>query len=134
DQAESIVEQELARFIESFRGRQVGPTVSALRARVLSLAKTEAEKLVAGMPHLAERDRRAILDFADSVAKKLLHAPQMALKKDTSGDGVPLVTAVQRLFDLTIVEAVPAPETDAEAEAGAGAGDTRTAAPAALKI
>ena len=58
------------------------------------------------MPHLAERDRRAILDFAESVAKKLLHAPQMALKKDTSGDGVPLVTAVQRLFDLTVVEAV----------------------------
>jgi glutamyl-tRNA reductase len=106
DQAESIVEQELTRFVESFRGRQIGPTVTALRARVLSLAKGEAEKLVAGMPHLAERDRRAILDFAENVAKKLLHTPQMALKKDTSGDGVPLVTAVQRLFDLTIVEAV----------------------------
>ena len=105
EQAESIVAEELARFIESFRGRQIGPTVTALRARVLSLAKGEAEKLVAGMPHLAERDRRAILDFAESVAKKLLHAPQMALKKDTSGDGMPLVTAVQRLFDLTIVEA-----------------------------
>jgi glutamyl-tRNA reductase len=113
EQAETIVEQELSRFIESFRGRQVGPTVSALRARVLSLAKAEAEKLVAGMPHLAERDRRAILDFADSVAKKLLHAPQMALKKDTSGDGVPLVTAVQRLFDLTVVEAVDDPSADA---------------------
>ena len=63
EQAESIVEQELGRFIESFRGRQVGPTVVALRARVLTLAKTEAEKLVDGMPHLAERDRRAILVF-----------------------------------------------------------------------
>jgi glutamyl-tRNA reductase len=116
EQAESIVEQELSRFVESFRGRQVGPTVSALRARVLSLAKTEAEKLVAGMSHLAERDRRAILDFAESVAKKLLHAPQMALKKDVSGDGVPLVIAVQRLFDLTVVEAVE--DLGAEAPAG----------------
>jgi len=118
EQAESIVEQELGRFIESFRGRQVGPTVVALRARVLTLAKTEAEKLVNGMPHLAERDRRAILSFAESVANKLLHAPQMALKKDTSGDGVPLVTAVQRLFDLTVVEAVEDP-ADAPASEGA---------------
>ena len=118
EQAESIVEQELGRFIESFRGRQVGPTVVALRARVLTLAKTEAEKLVNGMPHLAERDRRAILRFAESVANKLLHAPQMALKKDTSGDGVPLVTAVQRLFDLTVVEAVEDP-ADAPAAEGA---------------
>ena len=113
EQAEGIVEQELGRFIDSFRGRQVGPTVTALRARVFALAKTEAEKLVAGMPHLAERDKRAILDFAESVAKKLLHAPQVALKKDTSGDGVPLVTAVQKLFDLTVVEAIEDPTDDA---------------------
>jgi glutamyl-tRNA reductase len=119
DQAESIVEQELARFVESFRGRQIGPTVTALRARFLSLAKGEAEKLVAGMGHLADRDRRAILDFAENIAKKLLHAPQMALKKDTSGDGMPLVTAVQRLFDLTVVEAVEDPAAEAtEAVAG----------------
>ncbi len=139
EQAESIVEQELTRFIESFRGRQVGPTVAALRARVLTLAKTEAEKLVAGMSHLSERDRRAILQFAESVANKLLHAPQMALKKDTSGEGVPLVTAVQRLFDLPVVEAVedlaaddsaapPAPRSAAAAEADVGDGDGAGAA------
>jgi glutamyl-tRNA reductase len=122
EQAESIVEQELTRFIESFRGRQIGPTITALRARVLSLAKGEAEKLVAGMGHLADRDRRAILDFAENIAKKLLHAPQMALKKDTSGDGVPLVTAVQRLFDLTVVESV-----DDGAAAPAEVAETRDA-------
>ena len=138
EQAEGIVEQELTRFVESFRGRQVGPTVSALRARVLSVAKTEAEKLVAGMPHLIDRDKRAILDLAEGIAKKLLHAPQMALKKDTSGDGVPLVTAVQRLFDLTVVEAVDTGDDDAEARPDGPrrrtperAADSSTSAPAA---
>ena len=43
----------------------------------------------------------------------------MALKKDTSGDGVPLVTAVQRLFDLTVVEAVEDP-ADAPGRRGRG--------------
>jgi len=37
------------------------------------------------------------------------------LKKDASGDGVPLVTAVQRLFDLTVVETVDDPGADVPA-------------------
>jgi glutamyl-tRNA reductase len=111
EQAEAIVEQELARFIESFRGRQVGPVVVALRARVLGLAKTDAEKMLATMPHLAERDRRAVMELAEGLAKKLLHAPQVALKKD-GGDAMSLVQAVQRLFDLPAVEAVMADEAD----------------------
>ena len=62
----------------------------------------------------------------------------MALKKDTSGDGVPLVTAVQRLFDLTVVEAVDTGDDDAEARPDGPrrrtperAADSSTSAPAA---
>ncbi|HEX3695401.1 MAG TPA: glutamyl-tRNA reductase [Polyangia bacterium] len=105
DQAEAIVEQELARFIESYRGRQVGPTVTALRARVLGWANADADKTLAAFPQLGERERRAVRALAEGLAKKLLHPLQIALKKD-SGDALPLVTAVQRLFDLPAVEAV----------------------------
>ncbi|HET6284148.1 MAG TPA: glutamyl-tRNA reductase [Polyangia bacterium] len=105
DQAESIVEQELARFIQSYRGRQVGPTVTALRARVLGLYRADAEKIIASFPQLGEREQRAILELAEGSAKKLLHPLQMALKRD-AGDALPLVAAVQLLFELTVVEAV----------------------------
>ena len=44
--------------------------------------------------------------LAEAFAKKLLHAPQMALRNDDA-DGVPLVVAVQRLFALEV--AAPAP-------------------------
>ena len=110
DQAEAIVEQELARFVESYRGRQVGPMVTALRAHVLGLAKAESDRTLAAFPQLGERERRAFVDLAEGLAKKLLHAPQIALKKD-GGDALPLVTAVQRLFNLQPLEAVP-PMTD----------------------
>jgi glutamyl-tRNA reductase len=109
DRAEAIVEQELVRFVESYRGRRVGPTISALRARVLGVAKIETEKLVTAMPGLGERERRAIFELTEGIAKKILHAPQMALKKDTD-DGLPLVLAVQRLFELSVVETVDPPE------------------------
>jgi hypothetical protein len=66
------------------------------------------------------------------VAKKLLHAPQMALKKDTSGDGVPLVTAVQRLFDLTVVESVEDPGADAPGGEREAAAATEVAAGAPM--
>jgi glutamyl-tRNA reductase len=130
-EAEAIVEQELGRFIQAFKGRQLGPTVTALRARVLGLAKAEAEKLCAGMPQLDERARRAVMAFADNLAKKLLHAPQMALKKD-GGDPVSLVLAVQRLFELelAVVEPVAEPEDDATVAAAAaepGSGSKKVA-------
>jgi glutamyl-tRNA reductase len=127
DQAESIVEQELARFIQSFRGRQVGPTVTALRARVLGLYRADAEKLIASSPQLGEREQRAILELAESSAKKLLHPLQVALKKD-GGDALSLVAAVQMLFELTVVESVESADT--------GDGDDRAPAldPAAPTI
>jgi glutamyl-tRNA reductase len=124
DQAEAIVEQELARFIQSYRGRQVGPMVTALRARLLGMAKADAEKASAAFPQLGERERRAFFDLAEGLAKKILHAPQIALKKD-AGEPLPLLAAAQRLFDLPPVEAV-APPADEEAE-GSEDGDQKKA-------
>jgi len=56
----------------------------------------------------------------------------MALKKDTSGDGVPLVTAVQRLFDLTVVESVEDPGADAPVAAAAASAPAAAPAPHAV--
>ena len=51
------------------------------------------------------------MDLADSIAKKLLHLPQMALRNDH--DEVPLVVAVQRLFGLEVAEPAPVEEPEA---------------------
>ena len=117
DGAEAIVAQELDRFLKAWRGRQLGPTVTALRAHVLGMAQAEAARILAANPGLGERERKLIADTAEAFAKKLLHAPQMALRNDDA-DGVPLVVAVQRLFALEV--AAPAP-LDAEGEESAPA-------------
>jgi glutamyl-tRNA reductase len=116
-EAEVIVEQEVGRFVKAWRGRQLAPTVTALRTHVLGLAQAEASRIAAALPGLGERERRALLDLADGIAKKLLHAPQMALRNDDT-DGLLLVTAVQRLFSLQIVSAA-ATETESEDDEGA---------------
>jgi glutamyl-tRNA reductase len=123
DGAEAIVAQELDRFLKAWRGRQLGPTVTALRAHVLGVAQAEAARVLAANPGLGERERKLVGDLAESLAKKLLHTPQMALRNDDA-DGVPLVVAVQRLFALEV--AAPAP-LEGDAEEGAAPAATAPA-------
>jgi glutamyl-tRNA reductase len=116
-QAEAIVEAEVTRFLQSFSGRQLGPTVTALRGHFIGVAHSEAEKLLGTLAHLAlaDKDRNVIVAAYDALAKKLLHAPQLALKKD-AGEALSLVDAARKLFDLQMTD--PLPEADAP-EAGA---------------
>ena len=62
-----------------------------------------------------EKERKAPTDLAESLVKKLLHLPQTALRDDDPDDGVSLVQAVQRLFSLSPVAAVPAQPNEAPA-------------------
>jgi glutamyl-tRNA reductase len=119
--AEAIVAQELDRFVKAWRGRQLGPTVTAFRTHVLGLAQAEAARVMAANPGLGERERKLLAELAESFAKKLLHTPQMALRNDDADDGVSLVTAVQRLFALEIAAAAPVErEADRADEPAAG--------------
>jgi glutamyl-tRNA reductase len=116
DRAEALVLHEVSEFVVAHRGRSVGSTIAALRAKVQGVARAEAEKTLAGLPGLDERTRRAMLQLADAIANKLLHPPSVALKREAGGqsqahgssDADGLVTAVQKLFDLPRVEALEA--------------------------
>ena len=108
ERAERMVEQEVTRFLEAYRGRRVGPTIVALREHVLQVARAEADRMLAGLTAAGDRERKALVDLAESIAKKLLHAPQVALKKGGADpvDGAGLVAAAQRLFNLDVPEPV----------------------------
>jgi glutamyl-tRNA reductase len=118
DRAEALVDQELTRHLAARRGNAVGPTITALRSRSLGIARAEAEKTIASLQGLDDRSKRALSMMAESIVNKLLHAPQVALKKSgASDDGEALLAAAHALFDLPPVEAVAeAPEGEAESE------------------
>ncbi|MCG5056222.1 MAG: glutamyl-tRNA reductase [Myxococcales bacterium] len=107
EKAEQLVEEEVLRYLQVQRGRGVAPTITALRNRFQSVAQAEAEKALAGLPGADERTRRAIERLATGLANKLLHAPQVVLKKEASGEvGEMLAAAVAQLFELPAVAAV----------------------------
>jgi glutamyl-tRNA reductase len=106
-EAEALVEEELGRFVKRWRSRQRGPMVSALQTHFHGIAKAEVMRLSGGVD---EKERKARLDLAESLVKKLLHLPMTALRDDDPDDAVSLVQALQRLFALSPVAAVPAAE------------------------
>jgi glutamyl-tRNA reductase len=114
-EAETVVEEELGRFVKRWRSRQLGPMVSALQSHFHGIARAEVQRVSGGVD---EKERKARLDLVDAVVKKLLHLPMTALRDDEPGEGVSMVQAVQRLFALSPVAAVP--ERDDAAEEGAG--------------
>ena len=114
-EAEALVEEELGRFVKRWRSRQRGPVVSALQTHFHGIARAEVMRLSGGVD---EKERKARLDIAESLVKKLLHLPMTALRDDDPDDAVSLVQALQRLFSLSPVAAVPASE---EAPAGSEA-------------
>lgn len=101
--AEDLIESEVGRFFEAQRGRALGPTISALRSRFAAVASAEAARVLAANPALDERSRREVARMADAIVGKLLHTPQVVLKRAAAGeDGDALVLAAQQLFELAV--------------------------------
>ena len=109
-EAESVVEEELGRFVKKWRNRQRGPMISALQTHFHGIARAEVMRLSGGVD---EKERKARLDIAESLVKKLLHQPMTALRDDDPDAAMSLVQALQRLFSLSPVAAV-ADETQAD--------------------
>jgi len=107
-EAETVVEEELGRFVKRWRSRQLGPMVSALQSHVHGIARAEVQRVSGGVD---EKERKARLDLMESFVKKLLHQPMTALREaDPDEGGLSMVQAVQRLFSLSPVAAVPESE------------------------
>jgi len=97
-QAESIVELEVERFMEWWRGRGVASTIAQLHARANVIRDAELARALARLPDLDGPARAVIRDLATRMVAKLLHEPTLALKRDP--EGVNMAVVVERLFAL----------------------------------
>jgi len=95
--AESIVEDEVAKFSDWLHSLEVIPTVAALRARAETVRATELERTLA-RTKLSPADRKRIEAMTSALVKKLLHEPVRRLK--TPGEGERYVEAARVLFSL----------------------------------
>jgi glutamyl-tRNA reductase len=92
--AETILEEELTKFLAWFGNLSVVPTVTDLRRRFESIRDEELARLPA-------EDRERLRGMADSIVARLLHEPMRRLKTEPdAGRKLERAEAVRHLFDL----------------------------------
>jgi glutamyl-tRNA reductase len=96
--AEEIVEQELRSFLARARERKAVPVLARLRAHGEAVARAEAERTLAALRGLDERQQKSVRAMASAIVNKLLHGPTARLRAE-AGLG-PLGEAAEELFDL----------------------------------
>lgn len=96
--AEGIVEEELRAFLAHAHERRAVPVLGRLRAHAEAVARAEAEKTLAALGGLDERQQKSVRAMATAIINKLLHHPTTRLRAE-AGDG-PLGEAAAALFGL----------------------------------
>lgn len=110
--AETIIAEELARYLAAQRAAAVTPTVAALRRRADEVLIAELDRLDGRVPHLAEADRTEVARTLRRVVDKLLHSPTVRVKELAAGAApMDYAAALRELFELS--PSAPAAVTEA---------------------
>src|SRR5512137_462989 len=99
--AERIVDDEVARFVREQAERRAAPIIAAVRNRASTIAREEVERTVrrlGGDPEL----ERSLDALAGAIVSKLLHQPSVRLRRagHDPGGGEELMAAAVRIFDV----------------------------------
>jgi glutamyl-tRNA reductase len=100
--AETVVEEEVAKFTNWYRSLEVTPTITALRKRFEEIRKKELEKTFSLHSNLSEKEKRSLEALTQAIVNKILHPP-MTLLKQTNEEAMAdlYLDALRTLFDLS---------------------------------
>lgn len=101
ERAESIIEEEVSKYLEWYNTLEVVPTIVSLRGKMDGIIKGELVKSNSWMQNLGEEERKNVEILADSIINKILHDPIIGLKEESRNHGaLPYIAAIRRLFGL----------------------------------
>ena len=101
--ADAIVASEVEAFLSWLRGRDVAPTVAALRARADEVVESELSRLAQRRPDLTPDQRADVAHAIHRVVQRLLHSPTVRVRQLADKPGGDQYAALLReLFDLAV--------------------------------
>ena len=110
---QSLLDEELERYVDATSAREVAPMIVALRARAEELRKGELDRFRTRLDGLDDAQLEVIEGLTRGIIGKLLHEPSVALKEAAgSPRGERLVASLRDLFGL-----------DGDADAGGAPAD-----------
>ncbi|OGQ94940.1 MAG: glutamyl-tRNA reductase [Deltaproteobacteria bacterium RIFOXYD12_FULL_57_12] len=102
--AERIVTEETLKFMLWLGSIEVSPTIVALRQKADAVRAAELARTFSQLPHLSDKERKALDMLTSSIVNKLLHNPIIFLKKEgkdeTAEDKRARIDVFHRLFGL----------------------------------
>jgi len=100
-QAESLVEREVAKFADRLRSLEVVPTIVSLREKLEEIRKTELSRTLSRLPGADEVTRQALEALSQGIVNKILHAPTVKLRDSSkAGHGHRWIEVISELFGL----------------------------------
>jgi glutamyl-tRNA reductase len=113
--AESLVREEVARFLAWRQTQRVVPVIKALRAKAATVVQAEVDRTLGGSTQLDPKTEKRVRAMANAITNKLLHPVLTRLKAEGEEAGGDLLgETVLELFDLSLDE--PEAEADRPAE------------------
>ena len=98
---QTIVAEEVTRWVDATTARQATPTVTALHQRAEDIRLAELARYRNRLAGLDDREREAVEALTRSLLRKLLHDPTVRLKDNAgSAKGERLAGALTELFGL----------------------------------
>lgn len=100
--AETIVREEMVKFVDWYRSLDVTPTIQALRKKFEAIRKKELEKTLSLHPELSDKEKKSLEAMTSAIINKILHSP-MVLLKQTNEETISdlYIDALRALFGLS---------------------------------
>jgi len=99
--AETLVQDEVVKFVNWYRSLDVTPTIVALRNKFEEIRKKELEKTLSLHPNLSDREKKSLEALTSAIINKILHTPITFLKQTNEEAMADLyLDALHALFGL----------------------------------
>ena len=79
--AESLVQDEVAKFVNWYHSLEVTPVIVSLREKFEEIRKKELEKTFSLYPTLSDKERQSLEALTSAIINKILHDPLTLLKQ-----------------------------------------------------
>ena len=99
EQAESIIDLQVVRFMRWMRSLDSVPTIKTLRENFDAVQQEEVEKSIRKLRNGGDAEQ-IIQQMARDIARKIVHKPSQVLKQAESEGNTKMVSAARKLFGL----------------------------------
>jgi glutamyl-tRNA reductase len=79
--AETLVQDEVVKFVNWYRSLDVTPTIVALRRKFEEIRRKELEKTFSLHPDLSDKEKKSLEALTSAIINKILHTPVTLLKQ-----------------------------------------------------